>query len=119
MPEIRVVIFQGYPVMAMMRLFTEASDGKANLHQGAVGVGIDLVTCKARSAVQYGRPVERHPDLGRVLKEWVVPHWDELATLASQCYEMSEMGYLGADIVLDKELGPLILELNARPGFAI
>ncbi len=118
-PDIRVVMFLGYPVMAMMRLSTESSDGKANLHQGAVGVGIDLITGKARSAVQHGRPIFKHPDTGRVLQELVVPHWDELILLASQCYEMCEMGYLGADIVLDKELGPLILELNARPGLAI
>jgi len=118
-PDVRVVMFLGYPVMAMMRLSTEDSDGKANLHQGAVGVGIDLVTGKARSAVQHGRPIDKHPDTGRVLKELVVPHWNELILLSSQCYEMCEMGYLGADIVLDKELGPLILELNARPGLAI
>ncbi|VGO20201.1 alpha-L-glutamate ligase-like protein [Pontiella sulfatireligans] len=118
-PDIRVVIFQGYPVMAMMRLSTQASDGKANLHQGAVGVGIDLVTGKARSAVQHGRPIEQHPDTGRRLQELVVPQWDELILLASKCYEMTEMGYLGADIVLDEKLGPLILELNARPGLAI
>ncbi len=118
-PDIRVVMFLGYPVMAMMRLSTESSDGKANLHQGAVGVGIDLRTGKARSAVQHGRPIEQHPDTGRALKELIVPQWDEVILLASQCYEMCEMGYLGADIVLDKERGALILELNARPGLAI
>ncbi|MFC4993299.1 alpha-L-glutamate ligase-like protein [Rubritalea tangerina] len=118
-PDIRVVTFLGYPVMAMMRLSTEASDGKANLHQGAVGVGIDLVTGRARSAVQFGRPVQRHPDTGRDLHELVVPEWQSLVHLAAQTYEMTELGYLGADIVLDKELGPMILELNARPGLAI
>jgi alpha-L-glutamate ligase-like protein len=118
-PDIRVVTFLGYPVMAMMRLSTEASDGKANLHQGAVGVGIDLVTGRAKSAVQHGRPVLEHPDTGRNLHELVVPEWDKLIHLAAQTYEMTELGYLGADIVLDKELGPLILELNACPGLAI
>ena len=39
-PDTRVIVFQGFPVMCMMRLSTAASDGKANLHQGAVGVGI-------------------------------------------------------------------------------
>lgn len=118
-PDIRVVVFRGYPVMAMMRLSTKASDGKANLHQGAVGVGIDLVTGKARSAVQFDRPVQKHPDTGRDLRELVIPRWDESIQLSAQCLEMTELGYLGADIVLDKELGPLILELNARPGLAI
>lgn len=118
-PDIRVIIFQGYPVMAMMRLSTESSDGKANLHQGAVGVGIDLINGTAISAVQFDRPVLHHPDTGRDLRELVVPQWDELIYLASQTYEMTELGYIGADIVLDKQLGPLILELNARPGLAI
>ncbi len=118
-PDVRVVVFRGYPVMAMMRLSTEASDGKANLHQGAVGAGIDLITGRASAAVQFDRPVEHHPDTGRALAELVVPQWDELILLATRCYEMTEIGYLGADIVLDRERGPLLLELNARPGLAI
>jgi D-alanine-D-alanine ligase-like ATP-grasp enzyme len=32
---------------------------------------------------------------------------------------MTGLGYLGADIVLDKQQGPMLLELNARPGLAI
>ena len=39
--------------------------------------------------------------------------------IASRCYEMIELGHFGADIVLDAKKGPLILELNARPGLAI
>ncbi len=118
-PDVRVIVFQGYPVMAMMRLSTKASDGKANLHQGAVGVGIDIVTGKARSAVQWGQRVTEHPDTGRNLHELEVPHWDEIIELSARCYEMTELGYLGADIVIDRNLGPQILELNARPGLAI
>jgi alpha-L-glutamate ligase-like protein len=33
-PDIRVIVYRGYPAMAMVRLPTRASDGKANLHQG-------------------------------------------------------------------------------------
>ena len=118
-PDVRVVIFEGYPVMAMMRLSTRSSDGKANLHQGAVGVGIELMTGCANGAVQHNRPVLEHPDTGRRLSELQVPRWDELLRLAAKCYEMTGLGYFGADIVLDKEFGPLVLELNARPGLAI
>lgn len=118
-PDIRVIVFQGYPIMAMMRLSTKSSDGKANLHQGAVGVGIDIVTGKARSSVQWGKPIDHHPDTGRILSELKVPHWDEIIELSARCYEMTELGYLGADIVIDKSKGPQILELNARPGLAI
>lgn len=38
---------------------------------------------------------------------------------ASQSTELTGLGYVGVDMVLDKNLGPLILELNARPGLAI
>ena len=118
-PDIRIIVYKGYPVMAMTRLSTRASDGKANLHQGAVGVGIDIGTGFALNAVQNGRPVEIHPDTGRVLKELKVPDWSRFLELAAQAFEMTELGYLGADIVLDQKKGPLILELNARPGLAI
>jgi D-alanine-D-alanine ligase-like ATP-grasp enzyme len=32
---------------------------------------------------------------------------------------MTGLGYIGADIVLDRLRGPVLLELNARPGLAI
>ncbi|GAA5316390.1 MAG: alpha-L-glutamate ligase-like protein [Candidatus Pelagadaptatus aseana] len=118
-PDIRVIIYKGYPVMAMTRLSTHASDGKANLHQGAVGVGIDIATGHALNAVMNARPIEQHPDTGKALKELKVPLWQELLTLSVQGFDTTGLGYMGADIVLDKNLGPLLLELNARPGLAI
>ena len=118
-PDIRIIIFQGYPMMAMLRLATHASDGKANLHQGAVGVGIDIATGKAKRAVQFDRPITHHPDTGKSFADVAIGNWDRMLTLAAGCYEMSGLKYLGADIVLDKEKGPLVLELNARPGLAI
>ena len=30
-PDVRLIVFRGYPVMSMLRLATRASDGKANL----------------------------------------------------------------------------------------
>ncbi|RKY52504.1 MAG: alpha-L-glutamate ligase-like protein, partial [Candidatus Neomarinimicrobiota bacterium] len=118
-PDVRVIVYRGYPVMAMIRLSTATSDGKANLHQGAVGVGLDIATGKAISAVQYNRPIEEHPDTQKNLKTLEVPHWNEILHLASGSYDMTELGYLGADIVLDKKQGPMMLELNARPGLSI
>jgi alpha-L-glutamate ligase-like protein len=118
-PDVRVIVYKGYPVMAMMRLSTRDSDGKANLHQGAVGVGIDIATGRALKAVQHARPITRHPDTGRELAELVVPDWQEVLLLAARSYEVTGLGYLGADVVLDKYKGPLLLELNARPGLAI
>jgi len=117
--DIRVIQYHGYPVMAMKRLSTKESDGKANLHQGAVGQGIDIATGGTMKAVQHGQPVTHHPDTGKDLSELNIPHWNELLCLASSCHEVTELGYLGADIVLDRLKGPLLLELNARPGLAI
>jgi len=118
-PDIRVIVFKGFPVMSMMRLSTKISDGKANLHQGAVGVGLDMATGNAVQGVQFGQPIIHHPDTDRNLSELVVPHWKKLLTLASSAWEMTGLGYMGADMVLDKDCGPMLLELNARPGLAI
>jgi len=118
-PDIRVIIYRGYPAMAMLRCSTRESDGKANLHQGAVGVGINMATGKALFAVQHDSPVTHHPDTGYDFSELKIPHWKRMLSLAASCYEVTHLGYLGVDIVLDKNLGPLILELNARPGLAI
>ncbi len=118
-PDIRTIVFQGYPVLAMMRLATKASDGKANLHQGAVGVGLDLATSRSLRAVQFGREVSHHPDTGHSFETLDIPHWRRLLELSAACFDMTGLGYLGVDIVLDRDQGPLILELNARPGLAI
>lgn len=118
-PDIRVIAFKGVPVMAMMRCATRASDGKANLHQGAVGVGIDIATGCSVRAVQHDQLIETHPDTGACFRSLEIPHWDRILDLAASCVEMTGLGYLGADIVLDREQGPMLLELNARPGLAI
>ncbi|HKJ16622.1 MAG TPA: alpha-L-glutamate ligase-like protein [Xanthomonadales bacterium] len=118
-PDIRVIVYKGYPVMAMTRLPTRRSHGKANLHQGAIGVGIDLGTGLTVGGVSGNSPVSIHPDTGEEIQGFEIPHWQQILTMASQCYEAVQLGYLGVDIVLDRDLGPLILELNARPGLNI
>lgn len=118
-PDIRVIVFKGVPLMAMMRCATHKSDGKANLHQGAVGVGLDIATGASVCAVQNGEVIERHPDTGADLSALRVPHWDRILELAASCNELTGLGYIGADIVLDKTAGAMLLELNARPGLAI
>jgi alpha-L-glutamate ligase-like protein len=118
-PDIRIIVFKGYPVMAMLRLATHASDGKANLHQGAVGVGLDIATGRALKAVQFSKPVNLHPDTKRPLHEIQISNWRDMLLLASRCYEMTGLGYIGTDLVLDKNRGAQLLELNARPGLSI
>lgn len=118
-PDLRVIVFLGFPIMAMMRLSCASSKGKANLHQGAVGVGIDIDRGRAVRAVQSGRTVTHHPDTGQNLNELVVPQWLAMLELACACYDMTGLGYIGVDLVLDQHRGPLLLELNARPGLSI
>lgn len=118
-PDIRIIVFKGYPVMAMLRLATHASDGKANLHQGAVGLGLALDSGRCLNAVQFTRRVTRHPDTGRPLGDISIAGWRDILLLAARCYEMTGLGYLGTDLVLDRQRGPQMLELNARPGLSI
>ncbi|MBN2643663.1 MAG: alpha-L-glutamate ligase-like protein [Victivallales bacterium] len=118
-PDVRIIVYKGYPVMSMMRLSTAVSGGRANLHQGAVGVGIGISNGKAVNAIQNGRIVYEHPDTGKCFEHIVIPDWETHLDIAARCYEMTRLGYFGADIVIDHKLGPMVLELNARPGLGI
>lgn len=118
-PDIRVLVYCGVPAMAMLRLPTRSSDGRANLHQGAVGVGIDMSCGRTTFAVYHDRHIIEHPDFGTPLAGLDIPGWDYLLLLAARCQDLAPLGYLGVDLVLDADLGPLVLELNARPGLAI
>lgn len=118
-PDIRTVVYRGVPVMAMMRLPTHASDGKANLHLGGVGVGIDIANGRTTAAIWRNRPVLVHPDTLSHVVGLEVPDWDRLLELAAHCQTLCELGYLGVDLVLDQDHGPLVLELNARPGLSV
>ncbi len=119
LPDIRIVALKGVPIAAMLRLPTAESDGKANLHQGGVGVGIHIPTGITHSAMQHDRRIQGHPDTGAPLNGVSIPHWREMLEIAAKSYEVTGLGYLGVDIVLDRRKGPLLLELNARPGLAI
>jgi len=118
-PDIRIIVFKGIPTAAMTRLPTRDSDGKANLHQGAIGLGINIASGATTHAVHYHHLVDRHPDTGNEISGIVIPHWDNILRLAMQCADTVGLGYLGVDIVIDRNLGPLMLELNARPGLSI
>lgn len=118
-PDIRVVMLHGYPVMAMLRASTKESDGRSNLHQGAVGVGIDIATGMSVRAIHHGKPITHHPDLGIGLIGVQIPDWDTILQMAVTCQEMTGLGYLGVDIMIDEDKGPLMIEVNARPGLAI
>lgn len=118
-PDIRIIVLMGYPVMAMLRLPTRQSNGKANLHQGAIGVGVDLATGITLKGTWLNNKISKHPDTGNAVDGVQLPNWDGFMKLAASCYELCGLGYIGVDMVLDQEKGPLILELNARPGLNI
>lgn len=118
-PDIRVIVYRGYPVMAMVRLPTRSSDGKANLHQGAVGAGIDISSGCTLAGVLGNDVVDEHPDTGALIGGLYIPQWDFILQSSARGLEVTGLGYLGVDIVIDRELGPLILEMNARPGLNI
>ena len=118
-PDIRIIVLMGYPVMAMLRLPTRQSGGKANLHQGAIGVGVDLATGLTLRGTWLNNIITKHPDTTNAVDGVQLPNWDGFMKLAAGCYELCGLGYIGVDMVLDQEKGPLILELNARPGLNI
>jgi alpha-L-glutamate ligase-like protein len=118
-PDIRVIVYRGYPAMAMVRLPTRASDGKANLHQGAVGAGVDIALGVTLTGVLQNDVVEEHPDTGALIAGLEIPHWDFILESAARGYEVTGLGYLGVDMVIDADRGPLMLEMNARPGLNI
>jgi alpha-L-glutamate ligase-like protein len=118
-PDIRVVLYRNEPAMAMLRLPTKASNGRANLHQGGIGAGVDLNTGVTNHAVLYDRFVERHPDTDVPLVGMRVPHWREVLEMSRKVAAAVGLGYVGVDIVVDVDEGPMLLEANARPGLAI
>ncbi len=118
-PDIRVIVYRGYPIMAMVRLPTRTSDGKANLHKGAVGAGVDLSSGETLKGVLANNVVDEHPDTGALIAGLYIPHWDFILQSAARGYDVTGLGYLGVDIVIDRKHGPLILEMNARPGLNI
>lgn len=119
-PDIRIIVFNNVPVMAMLRLPTKESGGKANLQLGAIGVGIDMATGVTTTAVQGKmRFVEKIPGTRLALSGIKIPYWHDILTLAVKAQEISRLGFLGVDIAIDKARGPVIVELNARPGLSI
>tara|TARA_Y100000310_G_scaffold151598_2_gene151189 strand:+ start:4902 stop:6281 length:1380 start_codon:yes stop_codon:yes gene_type:complete len=121
-PDIRIIVYNKVPMMAMLRLPTQASDGRANLHQGGLGVGIDMgtgITTTAITKMPHDRIIEYAPGTRLPLSGIKIPNWNQILYLAVKAQKVSGLGYLGADIVIDREKGPIFLELNARPGLSI
>lgn len=118
-PDVRIIVFQGYPVMAMLRLPTQQSDGKANLHSGGIGVGLSISKGKTTFATQGSNFITHHPDFNTPLSGIQIPDWQKTLTIAASFKEIIPLGYMGIDLVIDQHKGATLLEANARPGIAI
>lgn len=113
LPDIRVIVFNMVPVMAMLRVPTKESWGKANLHGWACWVWIDIWTWKLTYITKAWKIIKSIPWIWDV--RWIkLPFWDKVLEIAVSVQETTWIRYLWCDIVLDKELWPIILEMNIR-----
>lgn len=117
--DVRVITLRGRPVMSMIRVPTAESGGRANLHQGGLGIAVELESGRTFRALHHGRAVAVHPESGAPLVGLRIPDWPEVLAVASRAAGAVPLGYLGVDVVVDAERGPLVLEINARPGLEI
>ena len=118
-PDFRIILLKGKPLQAMLRMPTEKSDGKANLHQGGLGIGVDMEKGKLKMAYDGKRYHRFHPDSGNPIAGLAIPYWGEMLALAIQTAQAFPLQYLGIDLVIDKDKGPMVMEANVRPGLGI
>lgn len=116
--DVRLILFNDKPVMAMTRLPTKSSGGRANIHQGAIGAGIDIATGRTTHAIHHNEPITKHPDTGIDLIDRQIPYWHEIISMGIKAATAVPLKYIGADIAVTDN-GPVIIELNVRPGLAI
>lgn len=123
-PDVRVIVYNRVPVMAMLRIPTKQSGSIANLASGGIGVGIDINKGITTHAIAKGNllmeeALEKHPDNNYPIRGIKIPNWSEILKISSRAQKVSGLGFCGVDIVIDKENGPIVLEINARPGLSI
>ncbi len=117
--DLRVITLRGEPLLAMLRVPTQQSQGRANLHQGGLGLAVDLESGRVVRAMHRRRLVTSHPDTKKPLLNLSVPAWPEVMGICQQVAGAVPLGYLGIDVAIDRVRGPLVLEINARPGLEI
>lgn len=118
-PDIRIILLKGVPLMAMLRMPTLESGGKANLHQGGLGIGVDMDSGVLLDAYDGQKYHQVHPDTGYEITDQRLPYWPELVAMSVEVSKHFPLAYLGVDLVIDAENGPMVMELNVRPGLAI
>lgn len=118
LPDIRIVVFNLVPVMAMVRIPTTESEGKANLHLGGIGIGVDIAKGVTTHAAQYHHRIDRLPHGGDP-SGIKIPFWEEILHICSNIQYITNIGYLAVDITIDAHSGPMLLEVNARAGLMV
>lgn len=116
--DVRIIFCQHEPILAMIRLATKESHGTANLHQGAVGVGINIEVGVTQHATQEGKSITTHPDSGVPLIGVILPCWGDVMDVGIRIARKSPLKYIGIDIAISTD-GPRLLEINVRPGIEI
>lgn len=117
LPDVRVIVFNMVPVMAMLRVPTPESDGKANMELGAIALGIDIGSGLTTGGAKKSKFIRKMPN-GENAAGFRVPYWDEILYSVAKIQQVSKIGFLGADLVITKT-GVKVLEVNARPGLKI
>ncbi|MBU0974489.1 hypothetical protein KKD03_02200 [Patescibacteria group bacterium] len=119
-PDIRVIVFNSVPVMAMTRIPTKESKGKANLDQGALGLGIDMATGTTTFGVN-GKSgiISKFPGTKKNVSGIQIPEWNSILETAVKASEAAGYVFMGADLFIHPDKGPMIVELNGYPGLSI
>lgn len=119
-PDVRVIVFNHVPIMSYIRIPTEESGGRANLDQGAIGVGIDMATgVTTHAIIGKGTPIQYLPGTKKKLSGFRIPHWKDVLTIAVKTADAAGLMYCAIDLFIHEEQGPMVVELNANPGLSI
>jgi len=117
--DVRLIFLYDKPVMSMVRIPTVESEGKANLHQGGIGIGIDLDTGTTLDGCYHNSIITDHPDTGHPLRGHLIPEFAAMLSHGARISAAVGLGYIGVDFACDARYGPIVLEVNARPGLNI
>ena len=117
--DIRILFAREKLILAMLRLPTKTSDGKANLHQGGIGVGVDLKSGITTQAIFKNHLITKHPDIDAPLIGVQIPDWHRLIKISNLIAQKCPLKYIGIDLILEENDGPVVIEFNARPGLEI
>ena len=123
-PDVRILVFRNIPTMAMIRWPTKESEGKANASKGAVASGIDIATGITTNSLQEDKTGTMHliefvPGTHLRYSGFKIPYWERMLQYAVRAARASGLGFCAADFLVDRDLGPLLVEMNARPGLRI